>query len=74
MSYRISACPPQRKEEVKGLEQSHDLHVHCCRHAPSLIHLPRVTMIRPMAANAAAALPPEEPLFIHKLMISIGFH
>lgn len=30
-------------------------------------------MIKPMAANAAAALPPLEPLSIHKLIMSIGF-
>ena len=35
--------------------------------------IPSVTIIRPMAAKAAAARPPEEPDFIHKLMISMGF-
>lgn len=36
--------------------------------------IPIVTMIRPMAANAAAARPPEEPDAIQRLIISTGFH
>ncbi len=35
--------------------------------------IPRVTMIKPMAPKAAAARPPCEPDFIHRLMIWIGF-
>jgi hypothetical protein len=35
--------------------------------------IPRVTIIRPIAPKAAAARPPWEPDFIHKLMISMGF-
>jgi hypothetical protein len=37
------------------------------------ILIPRVTMIRPMAAKAAAARPPLEPPSIQWLMMSIGF-
>ena len=35
--------------------------------------IPRVTIIRPMAAKAAAARPPEDPEAIQRLMMSIGF-
>jgi hypothetical protein len=35
--------------------------------------IPRVTMIKPMAPKAAAARPPWDPDFIHKLIISMGF-
>jgi hypothetical protein len=35
--------------------------------------MPSVTMIKPIAAKAAAARPPEEPLSIQWLMMSIGF-
>jgi hypothetical protein len=35
--------------------------------------IPRVTMIKPMAPKAAAARPPWDPDFIHRLMISMGF-
>jgi hypothetical protein len=35
--------------------------------------IPRVTMIKPMAAKAAAARPPWDPDAIHRSMISIGF-
>ena len=37
------------------------------------ILIPRVTMIKPMAAKAAAARPPGDPDSIHNSMISIGF-
>ena len=36
--------------------------------------IPSVTMIKPMAPKAAAARPPWDPDFIHRLMISMGFH
>ena len=36
--------------------------------------IPRVTMIRPIAAKAAAARPPEEPDSNQRLMMSMGFH
>ena len=36
--------------------------------------IPRVTMIKPMAPNAAAARPLWLPDFIQRLMISMGFH
>lgn len=36
--------------------------------------IPRVTMIRPMAAKAAEARPLEEPVACHIMMILIGFH
>lgn len=35
--------------------------------------IPSVTISRPIAPKAAAARPPWEPDFIHKLIISIGF-
>jgi hypothetical protein len=35
--------------------------------------IPRVTMIKPIAPNAAAVRPPWDPDSIHRLMISIGF-
>jgi hypothetical protein len=35
--------------------------------------IPRVTMIKPMAPNAAAARPPWDPDAIHRSMISMGF-
>ena len=38
------------------------------------ILIPSVTMIKPIAANAAAARPPDDPDAIHKLIMSIGFH
>lgn len=36
--------------------------------------MPSVTMIRPIAAKAAAARPPCEPESIHLWMMSMGFH
>ena len=35
--------------------------------------IPSVTIIKPIAAKAAAARPPEEPLSCQWLMMSIGF-
>jgi len=35
--------------------------------------IPRVTMIKPMAPNAAAARPPWDPDSIHRPRISMGF-
>ena len=35
--------------------------------------MPRVTMIKPMALNAAAARPPWDPSAIHRLMMLMGF-
>ena len=36
--------------------------------------IPRVTIIKPIAAKAAAARPPCDPDAIQSLMISMGFH